>query len=199
MKINIINKLTIVVAIIIAVVLCSIYFYLNTIYQQDALRQVTTTLHQNFNVARLYLEDTLVDHAIQIQDIDTIADKLAQELNFRVTIVDLEGVVLGDSELTREEISGVENHLFRPEIQDAKKNKFGQSQRFSTTIQKDFLYMATLFGQPKPIGFIRFAMPMPLLNAMSNRLKNLVIVSLFMAVWWVIRFVFWRFQRYLAS
>ena len=53
-----------------------------------------------------------------------LAQDISKDIGARVTIVDKEGVVLGDSE---EDPYEMENHLNRPEIQDAIRKGFGES------------------------------------------------------------------------
>ncbi len=55
----------------------------------------------------------------------------------RVTLVDAKGIVFADSE---KEITGLENHLYRPEIQEARLRGKGKFVRYSSTLGVDMLY-----------------------------------------------------------
>ena len=58
--------------------------------------------------------------------------------HLRITLIDAQGNVLADSDIPLPDISGVQNHLDRPEIQDAKRNGIGHNIRHSTTVNRDF-------------------------------------------------------------
>lgn len=57
----------------------------------------------------------------------------------RITWIDKEGTVLFDNQANREQM---ENHLQRPEIQQAKKSGYGSSTRYSKTLMAEMLYGA---------------------------------------------------------
>lgn len=50
------------------------------------------------------------------QDFDGFADTFAESGRFRVTIIDADGVVLGDSRLSKESVAKIENHADRLEV-----------------------------------------------------------------------------------
>src|SRR5512139_1430827 len=73
---------------------------------------------------------------------DTIKNKvpeIANQLNLRVTLIDKAGRVISDSQA---EAKQMENHLDRPEIQQAKAEGRGKASRFSATLQESMLYIA---------------------------------------------------------
>ena len=63
--------------------------------------------------------------------------------NYRFTLLNVNGEVLFDSE---KNISEMDNHLERPEIQDAIKNGYGESQRYSSTISEKTIYKSILLN-----------------------------------------------------
>lgn len=60
--------------------------------------------------------------------------------NKRITIISMDGTVLAD---TKADVSGLENHLDRKEVQDALKDGIGKSSRYSDTLTEKTLYYAT--------------------------------------------------------
>jgi two-component system, OmpR family, phosphate regulon sensor histidine kinase PhoR len=66
--------------------------------------------------------------------------KLADIIKLRITIIDSKGIVLADSDVKN--VTGLDNHLFRPEVQYALKNSRGESIRYSDTLNIDMLYTA---------------------------------------------------------
>ena len=138
MKIAIHYKITFIFVIIIAIILSAIYLYLNKSLRQHTFQRIKTNLINQVTLSKTYLEEDFVQR-IQSYELDVMADKIGDDLNLRVTIIGLEGVVLGDSELDGKELMEIENHLYRPEVQQALKSGRGESRRFSTTVKKDML------------------------------------------------------------
>ncbi len=63
-------------------------------------------------------------------------------VNARVTIIDSIGRVIADSDVAREKVAQMDNHLSRPEIQQALKTGIGQSYRMSDTVNRKIFYTA---------------------------------------------------------
>lgn len=74
--------------------------------------------------------------------LDTLGDLMADPA-FRITLVDLRGDILYDSQVKN--TSGMENHLLRPEIQRAMSNGFGTDIRLSATTKTKYYYFAKKF------------------------------------------------------
>jgi two-component system phosphate regulon sensor histidine kinase PhoR len=93
---------------------------------------------------------------------DALADELGQVAQARVTIIALDGRVLGDSEVPLEGLTTLENHARRPEvIQALSGGGFGQSVRWSTTVSMRMIYAAVRFGRPgATMGVVRAALPL---------------------------------------
>ena len=103
--------------------------------QLDSLRS------QLENEARITAEASLPSFLSpdELSNLDTLARKLGAEIDARVTIIALNGMVLGDSE---EDPSAMENHANRPEIVDALTTGVGESTRYSTTLGQKMMYVA---------------------------------------------------------
>lgn len=97
-----------------------------------------------------HVEKDLHDRAILTSKIISQNPELissAQELaksagsiaNMRVTIIDQDGVVVGDSD---QEPGQMDNHKNRPEILEALNEGVGSSQRFSKTLNQEMMYLA---------------------------------------------------------
>ena len=75
--------------------------------------------------------------------------------NIRITVIDQDGNVLGDSSA---DYQSMENHANRPEVLSALQNGWGTSQRYSDTLGVNMLYVVVYNSD---LGvFIRAAMPM---------------------------------------
>lgn len=74
-----------------------------------------------------------------VSDIDAELDDIAGGLPLRITIVDMNGRVLGDSYANAQEMG---DHSDRPEVAGALEGEITTSQRESSTVGKQFIYAA---------------------------------------------------------
>jgi two-component system phosphate regulon sensor histidine kinase PhoR len=139
------------------------------------------------DVERAIIERRLTDEALLIaelltqaapatsdQHLDEEADRLAQFIDGRVTLIAADGRVVGDSTLDGEALDRLENHINRPEVQLARKHRLGLVQRYSTTVQSDMLYAAVPASHPR-VAYVRVALP---LTAVSKQLRIAAISAL---------------------
>jgi two-component system phosphate regulon sensor histidine kinase PhoR len=76
---------------------------------------------------------------------DVLAHVLGRTANGRVTLIGLDGVVLGDSDVPAGELGRVENHASRPEVEQALATGEGEAERLSATVQQPMVYAAVRF------------------------------------------------------
>jgi two-component system phosphate regulon sensor histidine kinase PhoR len=82
----------------------------------------------------------------------------AKDINGRVTVLSTDGTVLGESD---DDPLLMENHLDRPEIQQAMREGVGVSTRFSTTLGARLMYAASVVeADGQRLGFVRLALPL---------------------------------------
>jgi two-component system phosphate regulon sensor histidine kinase PhoR len=74
---------------------------------------------------------------------DDLADKLGALTQGRVTFIQADGQVIGDSEVPRQALGTLENHRERPEVAAAFAGRTTDNIRFSATTQRRMLYAAT--------------------------------------------------------
>jgi len=130
---------------------------------------------------RVFIERRLTDQTLLIAELlsrdpdgvsgamlDDEADRLAQFIDGRVTLIAADGRVLGDSTLDGADLAALENHLERPEIQVAKAGQIGMIERYSTTVAGDMLYAAARASHPE-VAFVRVALP---LTAIAQQLQR---------------------------
>lgn len=175
MRINTHYKITLIFTCITALLLSLGYFYLSDNFKTYTDQNIKTNLRRQIALARFALESSVKNPL----DLDAIADRIGRDLKLRATIIALDGRVLGDSELDHEALRQVENHLMRPEIQEAMRNPFGENQRFSTTVNKSMRYTATLFGNAQFEGIIRLAVPLSEIRVISEQFRDTIAISLF--------------------
>ncbi len=108
-------------------------------------------------------------------DYNTIAKDYAGRLNlnnlhsedkFRITFIDYNGKVLGDSEAN---YLTMENHIGRKEIREALKGVNGKDIRRSKTIKTDFLYVALPLQKLNVI--VRVSVPLVELNNINKMIR----------------------------
>ena len=114
----------------------------------------------------------------------TTATLYGHELDLRVTIIDASGNVLADSE---RDPATMENHRDRPEVKQALDGDFGQSIRYSTTIEQDLLYIALPIKVHNKIGgVLRLSMTLKhisdLLSTLLTRLIWLTAIIIMLSL-----------------
>jgi len=87
---------------------------------------------------------------------DSAADLLAALSGRRVTVVERDGTVTGDSRVAAADLGGVANHLDRPEIRDALADRPASARRLSPTLGTGHIYVAERTGRG---DVLRFALP----------------------------------------
>lgn len=92
----------------------------------------------------------------------SLARDIAQKTGFRVTLIDSSGKVVLDS---HEDPAVMENHLGRPEIQEALVNEHGSSTRWSSTMKCSMLYVASRVDSGgRTVGYLRLSVPLTALQ-----------------------------------
>jgi two-component system phosphate regulon sensor histidine kinase PhoR len=125
----------------------------------DNLKNVAYTL--NSEVAHL-LETG------RTNQLDGFIKNLGGKIHTRVTIIATNGTILADSE---EKVESMENHSHRPEVVEALQGKTGKSIRFSSTANRDMLYVAIpIDKEGRIIGVIRTSL---FLSDIDNLLTKL--------------------------
>jgi two-component system phosphate regulon sensor histidine kinase PhoR len=139
------------------------------------------------------IERRLVDEAKLIADLlaqvrelpeagmDAEADRLGSLVSGRVTLVAGDGRVVGDSTQPASELNALENHASRPEIVAARSGTAGISQRFSTTLNTDMVYVAMRTTHPA-VQYVRLALPLTDVNAQLATIGSATVLALVAAL-----------------
>jgi two-component system phosphate regulon sensor histidine kinase PhoR len=116
--------------------------------------------------------------------LDSLAKKIGNDIQARVTLISVDGTVLGDSV---ENPVGMENHINRPEVSAALQSGFGTSQRFSTTTGENMLYVASpVTDQGRILGVARVALPLTAVNSSVNAAIRTTVLGVLLAALLVI-------------
>ena len=132
--------------------------YLNRKNKEDTKQEL---LSQAQVIARMLEQDT---------DIAEITDDI---LGQRVTLIDMNGQVVLD---TQADTAEMDNHITRPEIQEALENGTGVNVRHSDTLETDMMY-AALYVESQQL-IVRVALPLKGITAYSVGLWLPLIVVL---------------------
>ena len=113
-------------------------------------------------------------------NLDALAKKLGAEIESRITIVALNGTVLGDSE---EDPRTMENHADRPEIVDALATGVGESTRYSTTLGQKMMYVAVPISyQDEILGVARVSLPLTTVENLERQVTLIIIIAVAVAM-----------------
>ena len=128
------------------------------------------------NEARVTAEASLPLFLVQDSDLDALAKKLGNEIDARVTLIAVNGTVLGDS---HEDPATMENHATRPEVVDALASGLGESTRYSTTLGEQMMYVAVpVTNQTTNVGVARVALPLVAVAGSVNRVTLIIILAI---------------------
>jgi two-component system phosphate regulon sensor histidine kinase PhoR len=107
---------------------------------------------------------------------DELADRLGRLAQARVTFIDRNGIVRGDSELSSDALAQVENHSGRSEIQTALSGRAGDSVRYSSTLHYRLLYSA--IPVPGDTGMVaRLSRPLADVDQAVSHLRAILLVA----------------------
>ncbi len=150
-----------------------LYFSSRSIFADALERELTGD--SDWMVAQISADPGLLENSSRT---DSLCSAVAKYKGFRVTVIDTTGRVLADSHVPRAELSALENHRNRPEVQDALAGGWGHSWRHSSTLSTEMLYVARLL--PKHKGYLRLAAGPVALNSFQN--ASLRVFALFLGL-----------------
>jgi two-component system phosphate regulon sensor histidine kinase PhoR len=147
-------------------------FLVLNIFIKDEIRKVMTGK----------IEGELLNYAelIDLSSAKEMSDQLRQIASIsgsRVTLVDEQGRVFADSE---KNIAQLENHLNRPEIQEARLRGKGKSIRFSQSLGVEMLYVAVPIKTKVQItGYVRLARPLHDVQTLIEKVYQKILLAIF--------------------
>jgi two-component system phosphate regulon sensor histidine kinase PhoR len=149
-------------------------FYLSNSTRNSQLDNLRSQLE---NEARITAEASLPSFLSQDKQeiLDSLAKRLGEQTDTRVTIISVDGTVLGDSE---EDPATMENHASRPEIRDALRTGLGESTRYSTTVSQKMMYIAVPISyQGEVLGTARVSLPLTIVENLVHRVTMSIITA----------------------
>jgi len=142
------------------------------------INHLSSNLKSNATLVANILEDDLSTN--NLSQIKLKTKDLGKELETRITIIDINGIVLGDSE---KDPALMENHADRPEIKEALQGKIGNSIRYSSTLEIDMLYIAIpIIKNGQILGVVRLSLPLTDVNRGIANLRKIIILATLIAL-----------------
>ncbi len=92
------------------------------------------------------------------------ARELGARIGQRLTLIDAKGKVRGDTEFDRASMDRLENHLLRPEVQEALSAGVGRAERVSASTNERRMYVA-VHGGPAGVAVVRVSTTLAAVDA----------------------------------
>lgn len=106
----------------------------------------------------LLKEKQLFPLSSKTNELHKFVSQLKTIVKSRVTIIDIDGRVLSDSDVENNRIPFLDNHINRPEVKGAQQTGWGQGYRLSNTVNRKLFYTAFRIKQEGiNAGFLRLA------------------------------------------
>lgn len=163
------TKLVLSYIILIVLITSSFYLYFDHSLQKEMIAESRGNLASQTQLARL-----LVMSNPKLSSPQQLAESIGTVIKARVTLIAPDGTVIGDSDVGQSRLAQLENHLKRPEVQEALKGGNGSAVRHSDTLRTSMLYSAATYGRETTGGVIRLAMPLEYLASAKSSLHGVV-------------------------
>ena len=104
---------------------------------------------------------------------DPILRKVSKANEIRITLIDQSGLVFFDS---HHNTYSMDNHIGRQEVQEALSSGSGSSERYSKTLKKQLIYVATLFNSEQPF-FVRTSYPITFIQSSLATIVRKILIG----------------------
>ena len=150
-----------------------------------AERDITNTFEEQIvyqleKQARLLVENIdEIDSIKTAGEADSLADRLGNASESRVSLILNNGKVIGDSDVPLDLIPSLDNHISRTEVADALSKGTGWSSRYSSTTGEQLLYFAILDKNEVNPNIVRIAVPYTYLDKVIGSLDlSILLISI---------------------
>ncbi|BCS55927.1 ATP-binding protein [Geobacter sp. SVR] len=141
------------------------YLYFKHSLTTAMIEESRASLINQAMLARLLTEQEAQSHKPQ-----QLAERVGNAIRARVTLIAPDGTVIGDSDVGQANLAELQNHLNRPEVQEARKTGRGSAVRYSETLRRNMLYVALASGH----GYLRLALPLEYLDEATSTLHGVL-------------------------
>jgi len=182
MKISFKSKLIFSYVFIVLVSFGFIAFFLDKNLEENSLRNIQSSLIAQASL----IENQITAESVRKEDsasLEALIKTLSQKIKSRITVINIQGKVLADSEESLQDIPKMENHLSRPEVQMALSDKIGIDTRYSATLKINMLYVALPFKNNNSItGILRLALPLVSVQKTLFEVRRVIFFCLILAL-----------------
>ncbi len=161
------NKIILPFTLLIVLMVISLLVFFNNLIRETHL----TIIKREMKEKTQFIEHVLIrtQQPTNRHRITSTISELANIIRLRITLVEPDGTVIADSEIT--DIAAMDNHRYRIEISNALERGFGESIRYSNTLKIDMLYFAKRMDRM----IIRLAKPLYEIDESLTKIRNLLI------------------------
>ena len=163
----------IVFAVLIIACISGLGIYLSHLTRDDHLDTLRTQLADQ----ALLIGDSSAPYfsGSQTQSLDALAKRLGEQIGARITIINKDGVVLGDSE---EDPATMDNHSNRPEVIEAISQGTSSTIRYSSTLGYNMMYVAVpITSNGAVAGVARVALPLTQIDKSLQHINRVIIIG----------------------
>lgn len=136
---------------------------------------------------RLFKEALLIKAIIEKEaaggdltyQLDGLVKKIGNDIHERITFIDGTGRVLGDTDVSGDDLNKLEDHSRRPEFVAALKGSHGTAVRYSATLKKDMMYLAVKVApEDSLLGVARVAVPLTRVEELARSTDVILFTTL---------------------
>jgi len=162
--------------VIIVLSLSAVASYSTSYFKAFFLETAENELMVRAKLLRKQFADILAAGSPDSKYIDDLCKNIGDATGTRVTVILPSGSVIGDS---FGETDLMENHMARPEIMAALKNKEGLSRRYSSTLDKHMMYIALpVIKDGTPIAVVRTSVSLSVIDDKISLVRNSILLAM---------------------
>ena len=148
---------------------------------QSLKRDLTTRVQNDLSIRLDIVEGWIASRKLTPGDLpawDALADRAGMAAQARITLIGIDGQVLGDSDVRLADLPKVENHGKRDEVVGALGSGSGWAQRHSSTVDRRLLYLAELARTADGLPVVvRAAVPLVEVERALGRVRRLLLIG----------------------
>lgn len=167
------KKLNLLLIALVFVGVLTVGLFANDLLRKNYLDGIEDKLLSSANLILLYLGE----HD-DPEEISSYISEVGKRVNIRVTIIEKDGNVSGDSEY-KQDLSSLDNHSSRPEVALALEGKIGESKRYSDTLDRDLFYVAVPYMVNDQVSkVVRVSVPLQVISDYNMNLFKQIFISI---------------------
>ncbi len=166
------HKLALTSVIVFTIIFLTLGVYLSNYFASDYRESLEASLLSDASLAAGFVDD------LQPAKLAAVVSRLGDNLDLRVTVVDLQGVPLAETDTPVDEM---ENHIDRPEVQSALQGNAATSKRYSATLGMEMLYGAAPIydDQGEIVAVFRLSQSLEQVDQAVADIRRIIFVAMF--------------------